>query len=339
MRVHWPDIHWNHGPLLKEHLRTPISVRLPRGWVVGDGHHRSGWPFAVRSLQPLCSPDGIFFEDFVERNFLYRRGTREGPHVYRKPWIGVFHHSYSAPLSIAGRDRVQEILQSPQFRESQQHLIAGVALTDRLARFLAEFLQIPVVSLKHPTETPRLRFSPQAFLENDNRMLLQVGYYLRNTQLAFQVPPNPNFRRARLKCSLEWVGYYDRRVQRFWEIRGGRKTYSGVEEVPRACTAKYDALLSKNIVISEMFDASANNVVLECIVRHTPLIVNPHPAVVEYLGPAYPLYFEHVEQIPALLTFSRILCAHEYLAGMDKSQFSGRTFCNSLRAGLEQLTK
>ena len=57
---------------------------------------------------------------------------------------------------------------------------------------------------------------------------------------------------------------------------------------------EYDQLLEKNIVFIELIDASANNTILECIVRNTPIIVNKIEPVVEYLGDDYPLYFENL---------------------------------------------
>ena len=42
--------------------------------------------------------------------------------------------------------------------------------------------------------------------------------------------------------------------------------------------------------------ASANNMVIECIARATALLVNPLPAVVEYLGEGCPFYFRSLAE-------------------------------------------
>ena len=54
----------------------------------------------------------------------------------------------------------------------------------------------------------------------------------------------------------------------------------------------YDVLLSQNIVFLDLYDTSANNAVIECIARGTPLLINRHPATIEYLGEKYPFYFD-----------------------------------------------
>ena len=87
---------------------------------------------------------------------------------------------------------------------------------------------------------------------------------------------------------------------------------------------EYDDLLSENIVFIDLFDASANNTVLECILRRTPIIVNKLPSVVYYLGENYPLYFNSASEVPKLLTLENITKAHAYL--MDLKLTSVKEF-------------
>jgi hypothetical protein len=100
---------------------------------------------------------------------------------------------------------------------------------------------------------------------------------------------------------------------------------------------RYDCLLAENVVAIELFDASANNVVVECIARNTPIIVNRHPAVVEYLTADYPLYFTDLSEIPELLAIDRVVAAHEYLAALDKPWLDGRFFRESVGSILRHL--
>lgn len=54
-----------------------------------------------------------------------------------------------------------------------------------------------------------------------------------------------------------------------------------------------------------MFNSSANNTILECIARNTPIIVRTNPAIVEYLGENYPLYFESLNDLNKLFLLPR----------------------------------
>jgi hypothetical protein len=77
-------------------------------------------------------------------------------------------------------------------------------------------------------------------------------------------------------------------------------------------------LLAENIVFVELYDASANNTAIECIARATPLLVNPLPAVMEYLGAGYPLYCaDAADAATKAMDVGRLRAAHEYLRGCD----------------------
>jgi hypothetical protein len=77
-------------------------------------------------------------------------------------------------------------------------------------------------------------------------------------------------------------------------------------------------------------DSAANNTILECIIRNTPIIVNKLESVVEYLGKDYPLYFNHLDEIPSLLNNEKILEAHQYLCDMKKDDVSMKYFMSQL---------
>ena len=70
--------------------------------------------------------------------------------------------------------------------------------------------------------------------------------------------------------------------------------------------------------------ASANNAVIECIARGTPLLVNPLPAVVEYLGADYPFYFHSLEEAAdKACRFDLVLKAHHHLMANPMRQRLG----------------
>jgi len=98
--------------------------------------------------------------------------------------------------------------------------------------------------------------------------------------------------------------------------------------------ADYDQLLSQNIVFLDLVDCSAANTIIECVVRNTPLVVNPLPAVKEYLGECYPLYWSNDDStdLDELLTMSNIKAATRYLATLDKGALRVSTFIEDLKA-------
>lgn len=102
----------------------------------------------------------------------------------------------------------------------------------------------------------------------------------------------------------------------------------------------YDKLLSENVVFVQLFESAttAINTVLECIVRNTPIVVNRTPATLELLGAEYPLFYDDLDEIPALISLSTIGEAHTYLATrVPKDQFTGKAFIAAFKIAMTQI--
>jgi polysaccharide pyruvyl transferase WcaK-like protein len=109
------------------------------------------------------------------------------------------------------------------------------------------------------------------------------------------------------------------------------KINNSVEIIERLENNEYDNILIENIVFINLVDASAINTLIECIIRNTPIIINKHPAVVELLGPNYPLYYDDIDQnIINLLLNKNIKKATKYLESLDKNKFDISFFINNL---------
>lgn len=107
------------------------------------------------------------------------------------------------------------------------------------------------------------------------------------------------------------------------------KALKSVNFVEYLDNAEYDILLCNNVVFIDLIDAAACNVVNECILRNTPILINRFKATEEMLGCRYPLFFESLDDIPKLLTPLNIYSATIYLQKMDKIQYSVQSFVNN----------
>ena len=93
---------------------------------------------------------------------------------------------------------------------------------------------------------------------------------------------------------------------------------------------EYDELLCNSVVLLDLWDTSANNTVLECIQREVPIIVKDHPAVREYLGDDYPLYFNDLDEVHGLL--DQVKLASVYLSELRASgRFTMDTFIEEIK--------
>jgi hypothetical protein len=115
--------------------------------------------------------------------------------------------------------------------------------------------------------------------------------------------------------------------------------HRSVSVIPHLDDHDFDDLLAQNVVFLNLIDASAVNTVIECIVRNTPLLVNPLPAVVEYLGKDYPLYYRDPSDVGKLLTEKKLIAARKHIAHLDKSALTARRFIDDISAALKPVSQ
>lgn len=107
------------------------------------------------------------------------------------------------------------------------------------------------------------------------------------------------------------------------------KMIKSVHVLQRLDHNEFDEMISSSVVFLDLIECSASNTLIECIVACTPVYINKLPAVVEYLGEDYPLYYENVDDIH--INDQHILNAHEYLKRLDKQQLTSDHFIKSIR--------
>jgi len=310
------------------------SIRLKRNPdddIIGKGFHRSGWPKVIQKLDIFNDYDGILLDDFVEQTFCYN----ENPPVYTKDWIGIFHHPDDIPYFGNSKEKLQVLFKNEKFIESVKKLKLAVALSEKLGNFLKENLSCKVVVLKHPIELNKFgEWSLKEWLENDNKKLIQIGFYQRNTQLYNQIPKIDNIDIKRVWINKNWLNDWDNKVKNYFKYR---KLYNNGTDLKFQTPSKFDKLLTNNVMMTEYVSVSASNVILDCISRNCPLFVNPKPEVIEYLGKDYPLYFDNPEEIKDLIV--KIPEANEYLKNLNKDKFSLEIFCDDLINEVKKIEK
>ncbi len=312
-------------------------LRRIDAYEVGKGEHRSGWPYCMQALSPLFDDTAeIAFDDFCERTFLYRPGLAkripEG-----QPWVGMLHHPPDYPewYQPGGRSgRLQPLVDREDWRTAVSSCRMFITLGDNLTAWLvATYPQIPVVTLRHPTGRPIVTWSPERFRKNKWKKLVQVGWFLRNTFAIYQAEVPGWLQKVHIHRPRPWV---ERALflckQRYTEYCPDRKVYSDVDVRTGLPDTYYDLMFAENVIFTEVISAVANNVVVECIARNTPVCINRHPGPEYYLGPDYPLFYDSFSEIPQKLTMENILAAHEYLVRLDKWWIRGGMFRECFQA-------
>lgn len=272
------------------------------------------WSFAISSLRALYRSNGVLLEDFVEDTFAWSLDQRllSGSLPYHEPWIGFAHCPPDIPLDhgLFGTGAPQRVFQTRHWKESLPYCMGLFCLSKYHRRWLESNLHVPILDLVYPASPPSALFSPDHYLTNNHRKVIQVGFYLRRLESIFELPVR-TLKKVYLSIEDPWVKDLLRDCLASLESPSGIDT---TQIVPYVTDDEYDRLLSQNIVFVHLYDSSANTVVVECIIRNTPILVNPLPAITEYLGDAYPLYFETLsEAADKAEDLNLVLQAYDYL--------------------------
>ena len=292
------------------------------------GTHRSGWSNAMGALEALHVDGGIALDPFVEHTY---HDANPGP-ALRSPWVGFLHGPPGQPAWYPIDHSPEQLLCNIRFRRDLGHCAGLFTLSEELRSWWSQRVDVEIQTVRHPTEIPATQFSMSAFMTNPVPRVVQIGSWLRKLHAIYDLPVR-TLRRTLVHQHAPYIDQLFAAERRAFHLSDA-VLGSDVETLPFLTDAAYDDLLASNIVFIELYAAAANNVVLECLARATPLLVNPLPAVREHLGDDYPLYFSSrreaarkAEDLPL------IEAAHHYLLARDRNWLQLSAFVESVADG------
>jgi len=283
-------------------------------------HHRSGWKVCMEALNKYHSPDGVLFIDYLEDV------TRNG-RIIPEPWVGITHNVFRHPVPFINQlhgpvvDIDLERMVDLEIWKANLPLCRGLfCLCEYNAEFLRSRVNVPVFSVTHPTGKPYCYFSFDMFAANPTKMIFLIGHWMRNFQAFYD-----------LQTPWKKVMFCVPTACNYPKLDSLIKPSPTVQRMQRQSDQDYDLLLSHNLVFLNLFDCAACNTVVECIVRHTPVLVNRLPALEEYLGPAYPFFYSDLSEASAMSAdLSLVKRAHEYLVALPKERFAPEYFARTV---------
>lgn len=248
-------------------------------------HHRSGWKYVMHhTTERFHSPRGLV------KCYGYLDGMFYANKVLDEPWIGFAHNPPfrpdEYPKKYSGCYFLGELIRNPLWRESYQNCLGLYTLCSYTKRYLLDQLgaNVKINVLTHRSETVPLKFNMGKFFGNNKKKLAFIGHSIYN------IPTKKNRKVIyNAKHHSHDIDYKEMMLYVNWD-------HDEVEIADRIPDDEYDRLLSENLVFVDFYDTAANNVVVECIVRNTPVLVNRLLASEEYLGRSYPLFFDTLEE-------------------------------------------
>ena len=274
-----------------------------------------------------------------------------------EPFVGIMHNPPGMPLWFDHLSSPEELTVNPFFTRSYVYCKCILVFSRHLAAWLTANLPVPrprVVALYHPTETPdsAFDFTFERFAANADKQVIQVGWWLRRMTSICALSA-PGYRKVWLYGSPRAFDMLQKELLYTTspdfrgaspDFRGASPDFRGASPdftdvtIQRVTDGAYDLLLSQNVLFLDLYCSSVNNAVIEAIVRKTPVLINRDPAVVEYLGEDYPMYFDSLEEAGRKLAcHDTVRAAHEYLVAHRElsDRLTYAHFMRSLKAALE----
>jgi len=324
---------WLNDSSWKDRLHKDVVVQFKPFYDIEMLEHRGGWKTVIEEFENndfFNENSNYYFFDLVEKAFLWDTNF-----YCQNKWAGIIHCTQETPeyLNIIN---ISHLFKNENFVNSLSNCLCIISLSNYVADYLKEQfsklnIDIKIIVMPHPINVENIpKFDIHKFINNPDKNIIQIGQQLRKISSIYLLKTNKhynkiwltgtkNFTKMKTLLKLE-LQYYNIPVKNI-KLNDVLMKYTNTFE-------EYDELLTKNVVFVDLFDASANNTVLECIVRGTPIIINNVGGVSEYLGKNYPLYFENLEDISNLLTYDKIFNAYHYMKTLKTLSISD--FCKQI---------
>ena len=318
--------YWTNYRLWKKPLFKNIILQVKRESNITTDH-RGGWNSVINELNKniISNDSKLIFLDMIEEYFMWNKKN-----VINNLWFGIIHCTPDVPNQWKICD-ISNLFDNLNFMISIKNCKFIITLSNNVKEYLDNKfnnlnINVPVIFIKHPINFNNiLKFDMDAYINNENKKLIQIGQQLRKISSIFEVKIEnhqklwltgiPNLILADEKLIIDY------KILKKKLPNDYRNLFTYVKD-----TNEYDKLLETNIVFLDLYNSAANNTILECIVRNTPVIVNRTIGVIEYLGKDYPLYFDNLDQVNDLLDIEKIKSAYEYLENMNKEDITMEYF-------------
>jgi hypothetical protein len=275
--------------------------------------HRAGWNYVMNHCKPIFkNQNGIYFHTWSDVDYISNNQFSIG----NRPWIGLVHftpihfHYYSIEYNI------DNFFNHPNFIKDIHHCKGIFTLSVYMKDYVKKHLvlmgypNLIVDALYHPTEMVSTLFDPEQIPVINT--LISLGSQLRRNTTIFLL--HTPIRKIWLSGKTTDKSY----DLLFDECREFQLDFSALRNKPVSIQSvsneEYDTLLLNSFVLIDVYEASANNALIECIVRNQPCFVRRHPAIVEYIGASYPLLFDTILELEMMLENKELIrSAYDYL--------------------------
>lgn len=189
-----------------------------------------------------------------------------------------------------------------------------------------------LLSITYPIEITGYEKGFDLNLFNQNKQIFHIGWRYRNFKTFFDFNKPKEYHKTIL---------IKKEFEQEWNNISQNYKLDGITILKELNNTEYEKIFTNSCIFINLEDASSHNLILECIKFNTPIIINKLPAIVEYLGEDYPLYYENNNDLQLLHNpnyFQKLITsANEYILNMDKQKFSLDFFNKKITYDLKKI--
>jgi len=276
------------------------------------GNHRFGWNYVFNQLNTTFNnSNGIYLNTWCDCDYIFEN-TGIPNH---KKWVGIFHLTNYNSVNYFKECNINNLLNNKTFINDLQNCMGIFTLSRYMKDYIHSILKligyghIRICNLYHP-----IPFVLEPFnILNLSRIntIISIGTQLRRIHTIFKI--KTKHRKIWLPGNVNISLYQLKNECKEYNITLTKEEIQSVKML-NLSNEEYDKALINAFIIIDLYDASANNALIECISRNIPFFVRKLPAVEEYIGTEYPLFFNSIEELEEKLeNMNLIKSAYDYL--------------------------
>ena len=238
-------------------------------------NHCFGWKLVINQSirnHVLCkhkNSNNINLIDCMEQFFLWNDQS------IQHDWYGIIHYCNNLPSFYTKNERIDGIIEKIIQNNSIKFCKGIIVLSNYSQKIVNNIFhklnyQIPVYPLKHPIPIINNKFSIKKFKEQKTYKIIQLGIQYRKVSTIFTIQSKYE------KIWLSGANSHKRTkiLSRELKYLNINKT-NNVSVLERVSNCNYLDLILNNIVTIPLWDASANNSLIECFEMNIPAFISP----------------------------------------------------------------
>ena len=284
--------------------------------------HYYGWGHIIDQFKQTVdlNNDGLILDTFVDSFFWSNKQAIE------QPWVGIVHSAIKQQPARTSGFCLDQLIEHDQFKKSLPFCQGLITLTNHTKNYLQSKLDMPIYNTWHPKYQNNCFFDIDSYFASPT--LRHSGFELRDVTKFYQVNTSLTKQlyvgqQHNLNLIVDELKHHDLQLSdgNVWVVG---KFLDNQE---------YIDIFTSTIGFAYYYDCAASNAILEHIMSYSPVVINKIPAIVEYLGEDYPMYYENINH--NLDTYLKdkyfIQATSDYLKQRSqKKEFTIEYFCESV---------